>query len=36
MEFRSNDLIQRDVKNEDRSSEFIENKGPKKALLRVL
>jgi hypothetical protein len=28
-------LSQRDVKNEDCSSEFIENKGAKKVLLRV-
>jgi hypothetical protein len=35
MKFSNGALTQRDVKNEDSSSEFIENKGAKKLLLRV-
>jgi hypothetical protein len=35
MKLRNKVMTQRDVKNEDSSSEFIENKGAKKVLFRV-
>jgi hypothetical protein len=35
MKFRNGAATQKDVKNEECSSEFIENKGAKKVLLRV-
>ena len=33
--FTNGAMTKKDVKNEDWSSEFIENKGPKKVVLRV-